>query len=468
MPNAVAYLVLALWPFVLLYLFKKMDAQKAVIWGVVSSYLLLPLGAEFDLKVIPELGKETLPHLIILAFCMLKQKDFKLVVEDTFARRLIIIFLISPIFTVMSNSDGLVYGNVVLPALTIKDALKPTFNNIFMYIVPLVLGRHYLRTSESHKYLLQAIVVACIFYTIPILWEIRMSPQLHAKIYGFFPHAEFSQQIRFGGFRPVVFLGHGLLVAFFISIGVAAATCLYKCKDDVMVKYGKIKLIGSIAILVLCKSVGAILYGLVMFLLITFSTKKMILRISAIFAIIVLTFPIMRAEGIFPAKQLTDFAARYDADRAQSLQFRFDNEDRLLEKAGLRPILGWGGWGRNLIYNKWTDKSDVVTDGTWIIILGMWGYVGFLAFFGLLCYIPIRIYRSASNRKSELSWYTVCLTLILGFNLVELLPNSSLSAVTMLIAGALLGSIEQKSKPQPRLSDANDKESKSDQGRSIA
>lgn len=246
----------------------------------------------------------------------------------------------------------------------------------------------------------------------------------------------------------MVFLGHGLLISFFVAVGVAGAACLLKMQDEPMNKFGKAKMALIMGLLVVCKSVGATLYGISMVLLIFFSSKKMMLRVAAVFAVIVLCFPILRAEGIFPAKELTGFAEKYDADRAQSLQFRFDNEDRLLDKASLRPILGWGGWGRNLIYNKWTDKSDVITDGTWIIVLSMWGYFGFISFFGLLCYIPLKLYLSNKSKKNkkEITLYTATLGLIFGFNLVELLPNSSISAITMLIAGALLGYMEAPQK----------------------
>lgn len=57
------------------------------------------------------------------------------------------------------------------------------------------------------------LVIAGLIYTVPMLYEIRMSPQLHTIFYGYFPHS-FGQQARGGGFRPVVFMGHGLLVGF--------------------------------------------------------------------------------------------------------------------------------------------------------------------------------------------------------------------------------------------------------------
>ena len=59
-----------------------------------------------------------------------------------------------------------------------------------------------------------------------------------------------------------------------------------------------------------------------------------------------------------------------------SLEFRFYHEGLLLEHAKDKILFGWGGWGRSTFYNS-------VTDGTWIIILGSSGILGFLAYFGL-------------------------------------------------------------------------------------
>ena len=38
-------------------------------------------------------------------------------------------------------------------------------------------------------------------------------------------------------------------------------------------------------------------------------------------------------------------------ERAHSLEYRLENEDLLIAKALQRPIFGWGGWGRNCVYD---------------------------------------------------------------------------------------------------------------------
>ena len=75
--------------------------------------------------------------------------------------------------------------------------------------------------------MLRGLVVAGLIYSLPMLFEVRMSPQLHTWIYGYFPHS-FGQQMRDGGFRPVVFIGHGLGVAFFVMTTVVAAAAFWR------------------------------------------------------------------------------------------------------------------------------------------------------------------------------------------------------------------------------------------------
>jgi hypothetical protein len=72
-------------------------------------------------------------------------------------------------------------------------------------------------------------------------------------------------------------------------------------------------------------------------------------------------------------------------DRAQSLEFRLDNEEILGEKARQRFIFGWGGYGRNRVfdYNWAGELVDItVTDSLWIIAFGINGAIGLVSIFG--------------------------------------------------------------------------------------
>lgn len=131
-------------------------------------------------------------------------------------------------------------------------------------------------------------------------------------------------------------------------------------------------------------------------------------------------------------------------ERARSLQFRFQNEDMLLDRANERPLFGWGTWGRNRIYDPRTGEDLSVTDGAWIITYGAFGWLGYIGTMGLLVYPLIAITR-AVNKKNEkdFSQYTFTLSLILMVYVLDQIPNASLNHITYLIAGAILGRAKQ-------------------------
>ena len=46
-------------------------------------------------------------------------------------------------------------------------------------------------------------------------------------VYGFFPHS-WLQHVRGGGFRPIVFMNHGLVLGIFLSMAVVASAIMVR------------------------------------------------------------------------------------------------------------------------------------------------------------------------------------------------------------------------------------------------
>ena len=134
-----------------------------------------------------------------------------------------------------------------------------------------------------------------------------------------------------------------------------------------------------------------------------------------------------------------DTASEFSKERASSLEFRFDHEQKLLERASERFWFGWGRYGRSRIYDEYGgDRS--VTDGYWIITLGQFGFIGFMAAF-LLLTLPVFYAASALKFTNSLreSLSLAALALIVAIGVIDLLPNASLRPWTLLITGALYG-----------------------------
>jgi hypothetical protein len=75
---------------------------------------------------------------------------------------------------------------------------------------------------------------------------------------------------------------------------------------------------------------------------------------------------------------VTFIAEHVSEERAESLQFRLDNEDILADRALQNPLFGWATWGKARVYDE--EGRDIsVTDGLWIIALGNHGLVGLVS-----------------------------------------------------------------------------------------
>jgi hypothetical protein len=432
MPNTIAYAALIIWPVVILALFASLRPAHALIWSLLGGYLVLPVNVAFDFPGVPALDKTSIPSVAALigALIFAGARAVRLP-REWWLMTLMALYVISPMLTVLTNRDSLVFGSLMLPGLKPYDALSAAaYNSI--NLIPFLLGYNMLRTDRSQNYLLRALVVAMLCYSLPMLIEIRLSPQLHTWIYGFFPHS-FGQQVRDGAFRPVVFLGHGLLVAIFTSMTIVGAVYFVQRRAQIFGVSAWFWLVYLIGILVLCRSLGALILSVAALTAALLIRQSGVRLICALVAITVFVYPVMRGADLVPVQTLADQVAAQSRERAGSFQTRIDNEDSLLKRASQRPLFGWGGYGRNRVYDESTGEDMSITDGTWIIVIGISGWAGYIATFGLLCLPVVGIWW----RGSHVSAAGTALSLVLAVNLVDLVPNSSLTPLTWLLAGSL-------------------------------
>lgn len=442
--NLIAAMALLSWPFVALVLFRALPMSRAFLANVLIAYLFLPpLPAGFDFPVLPPLNKESIPNimLIILALALAKER-IEWFPRNRVARALIAVFVLSPVMTVFFNQEPVFYGRVGLPGLRFREAFAISIQQ-FLFIVPFLLARHFLAHEKDQRDVVLAIAVAGLVYSIPTLVEVRLSPQLNLWIYGWYQHS-FIQSVRFGGFRPLVFLYHGIWLAFFIMTAVVCAVSLLRneAKDDKL-KWGFIFAYLA-AVLILCKSAGAAVFALGLVPLVLFTPKRVQLHFALGLSIFAVAYPVIKASGILPIEELLAWIRSMSEERAGSLGFRFLNEDVLLERAYIKPLFGWGSWGRNHILDGFTGNILTVTDGRWIIVIGTFGWVGFLAEFGLLT-LPIALLwlKTREGHAEYVSPYAVTLAVLLAINVVDLIPNATITSLTWLFAGAVLGYAER-------------------------
>ncbi|WP_051261364.1 hypothetical protein [Desulfovibrio inopinatus] len=413
-------------PFVL-YLFARFKGQRAVIAAFILAWLFLPV-ASYGLSGLPDYTKMFATCIgVLLAAATYESHRFS-GLRPRFADVPMIIFCICPFISSMANGLGAYDGASEILRQTVAWGL------------PYFIGRVFLGGPKAMEELALGIFVGGLLYVPFCLYEARFSPQLHRMVYGFFAHDDFSQTIRYGGYRPMVFMEHGLMVGMWMT---SASLCgVWLFLSGVLQRYFQGKSAGLLGLqlvtMIMVKSTGAI--GL--FLIGTVALSFARFAKSGIVVLLLCSIPIAyfvaRASAGWDGNNLIDTLASYNEDRAGSLRFRFDNEDMLIEKARIRQWLGWGGWGRSRIYND--EGEDItVTDGLWIIIYGKYGLLGLYAMTASLL-LPVFL---TLRRFPAKSWGTpraapsAVIAVLLTLYMVDNLLNAMINPMFILMAGAL-------------------------------
>jgi hypothetical protein len=443
MPNIFAFLVLFSFPLVAIALFRTLSLERALVWTLIAGHLLLPSETDIKFPMLPVIDRSSIASVSALILCAIMAPKLRLSL-DLSARtgRLVIIGLlalviVTPILTVLQNAQPVVDGRVFLPGLRLYDAYG-LISQILFQMIPFWLGLRYLNTTTGHKALLEAIAIGGLAYTLPALFEIRMSPQLHTWVYGFFPH-DFVQAIRDGGFRPVVFLNHGLMVGIFFCMSIISAVVLYRearREGEPAVKW-LVAAVWLTLILYLSKNLGALVLAVIFASAAMFLGRRLQTALAVAVAVIVMLYPMLRGAGWIPVDTAYELALSISEERANSLKFRLDNEDALLEHANKKPLAGWGSWGRNSLWDPESGRMTSVTDGIWLIFIGVYGWLGYIGRFGLLT-API-LFFALRKRSFGPSLVTPGVMLVLAANLIDLLPNAGLVNYVWLMAGSIAG-----------------------------
>ncbi|MES2502405.1 MAG: hypothetical protein V4545_07350, partial [Pseudomonadota bacterium] len=446
-PNILANLVFYSWPLVVFLLLSKYPPKQAIFFSITLAIMFLPNGFSVDYPLVPPIDREGLTSLSLAIFLLIKGKKFK-IFPSGIPSKILIGYLVVLVISAELNSDAFVIGNKFFPALTHHDSFSTVVRTL-LALMPFFLGRYFLSNVEDNEKIFKSLVVMGLIYTLFILVELRLSPQFHNWVYGY-STVNFMQQTRGDGYRPTVFYGHGLGLAFWISTCVIAAVALQKNKVRISVFSTSKVLIYLGVILILCKTWSAIAYAMLGLFFIFKLKPVQQTKWALIIAVVVFTYPAAKIAGVFPDREIVSTIQQYSPERAESLEFRFNNETILLERALERPYFGWNGWGRNRVYNEY-GKDISVTDGRWIIELGVNGFMGFIFFYAILLAPLYYAHKNIENIKDpKHKVYFATLAILLAICIFDSVPNTGMSFMHLLFAGALLGQSELLAK-QKRL-----------------
>jgi len=461
MPNPIAYLMLLIWPAACLVLFRTQSVERAVVWSILGGYLLLPPLTEFNLPLVPAMDKVSVPNLCVLLILMFgTTHKLRLLPEGRLARGLVGLLVFSAIPTVLTNREPILFEVLrdadpilflidALPGQSVRDIGSVLIGQV-LTVVPFLIARQFLSSESGLREILRALMVGALFYSLPSFIEIAVSPQMNVWVYGFFQHS-FEQTIRAGGYRPIVFLPHGLWLALFVCTAAMAAAALARITPRLERWKAVLWTLYLVVFLIACKSAASMAYGLLLVPFVYFAPRRWMILLATVFALVAVTYPALRNIGAIPTDAIVSRIADVNPLRAQSLEYRFNNEAQLLDRAAQKPAFGWSGWGRSLVRDPEDGEILTIPDGRWIIVFGSFGWLGYIAEFGLLA-LPLLLLgvHVLRHKKAELSPYIGAVALILGITLIDMLLNATLTPLTWLTAGAVLGYAERLSPRRAR------------------
>src|SRR5215212_5826155 len=196
-PNMWSVLLIWAWPAMAVALFALMPPRRALAVGFVVGWLFLPQLAlplpfvKWDKHSATSVGA----FLGVLIFDSGRLKAFRPTLVDL----------------PMAVWCFVPYSAAVSNGLSPYDGSAASATQMVVWGVPYLLGRCYYADFLGLRGLAVWIFVAGVVYVPFCLFEKALSPQLHFMTYGFHQH-DFNQVVRMGGYRPMVFMEHGLAV----------------------------------------------------------------------------------------------------------------------------------------------------------------------------------------------------------------------------------------------------------------
>jgi hypothetical protein len=442
--NVLVPIVMFGWIPVVFYIFLRYPPQRAVIISFIVAWLFLPV-ADFKFPGIPDYSKMTATSYgVLLATAVYDSERFKSFRASWIDIPILCWCIIAPIMSSLTNDLGL------------HDAISNALSQTVTWGIPYFLGRIYLNNLAGLKKLAVGIFIGGLIY-IPFIWiENRTFSSLHVAVYGLDTGRDMAQSFRLGGYRAQVFMEHGLMLGVWMM-----SSCIM---GIVLWRMGIIKRIWNqpiglwVALLLItfitARSTGAynlfLIGSLALFIGWWFRNSLLIWLLAAG----ICCYLFFAASGNFPNKQIiAAITPVFPEERVQSLEFRFNNEEILGLKARQQPVFGWGGFGRNRVFNE-IGEDVSVTDSMWIIAFGIYGTFGLIALttsillpvLAFCIRYPARMWSNPNVAPAAALAICVCLYML------DSVLNAMVNPIFMLAAGGLAGiAVQPKPVPTPQV-----------------
>jgi hypothetical protein len=424
--NALVPVAIFGWPLVVLFLFTLLPARRAAMIGVLAAWLFLPM-AGYKLGGLPDITKMSITCVTVFVGTLLFDPSRIARFRASFTDLLMVAWVLVPI------------PSSVLAGYGAYEGVSGALDYAISWALPYAIGRLYFTDPEALRELAIGLFVAGIIYTPLVLFEARMSPILHTWVYGFHQH-QFAQARRDGGWRPTVFMQHGLAVAMFMGSAAVCGVWLWVG--------GKLRTIRSVPtwplacglflVAAACRSSYALILVLAgtAALLLTrgLRTRMILLAMLAVPP----CYVTLRTVGGWDGSSLLDFAESLGLSRAWSLGVRIQSENVCWDYIKSHWFLGDSRMDRLMLSR---DGNRFVPDGLWLIALTRHGLVGVFVMYAVILLPPLRFvlgFRPSVLLEPRYAGATV-LALTLVLYALDNLLNAMVNPVYLMAAGGLVG-----------------------------
>lgn len=419
------------WPFVVAVLFALLPPRRAVIASFVFAWLFLPM-AGYSFEGWPGYTKMSATAYGALLGVILFDGGRLAAFRPGWVDLPIVVWCLTPMASSLVNGLGA------------YDGASHVFGQIVAWGIPYFVGRLYFSDLEGLRELAIGVFIGGLIYVPLCLLEMRISPQLHSLVYGYHQH-DWRQTMRGGGWRPTVFMQHGLAVGMWMTV--TSLVGLWLWRTGAVRKLWGVPmgwLVGpAVATAVLCRSFGALAL-LAMGTGVLYAVKWAGLRVAVLaLAALPMLYIGVRATGMWDGSHLVEAVSVVSPDRVGSLQYRLEAEDILAEHALQQPVFGWGTWGRNLPRIMGGREDHFATDGLWIITLGQRGVVGLGAVTAVILLPLVLMWRRMPVERwsHPRAAAAAVLAVTLGLFMIDCLFNAMLNPIYLLAAGGLSGAL---------------------------
>ncbi len=421
-----ALIALLGWVPLVLVLFAFLPARRAVVVGAVGAWLILP-PVGIALPGFPDYDKAVAATVGILIGTAVFESRRLLSLRPTWVDLPMILGPVIPFLSSLSNNLG------------VYEALSASEQHVVMWLLPYLVGRMYFADTEGMREMAVGMLIGGLLLVPPIMFEIRMSPLIMLKIYGMGGDGT----TRFGGWRPHVFLSNALELGLWMSTVTSISWWLWRSKvyRSLLGIPSRIVFASLFLFTILCRSTGAIIL-----MIFSLATLGACWRFQAKWPMWAMLFaaPLyctLRITGLWSGAQAVELSRiLINESRARSLEYRVINDELMIAKVFQRPLLGWGRFGRSMVYDDY-NRILSVTDGMWIVYLGMNGMVG-LIFMEASMLTPaaafIRRVPIARWRDPEIA-ASIAIATIVSLCMIDGLFNGQLNLLYVMGAGGLAG-----------------------------